>query len=105
MAAELSARGKGLNDNAPMPGYLHAHFDRLDDHFDAETNPDGYIGLCIAENKPVWDLLRPRLVAPRPNLPHEAICYDDMIGSRRFREQLSEFTAVAALQRVGKVLG
>jgi aspartate/methionine/tyrosine aminotransferase len=99
MAAELSARGKGLIDNAPMPGYLHAHFDRLDDHYDAVTNPDGYIGLCIAENKLVWDLLRPRLVAPRPNLSHEAICYDEMIGSRRFREQLSEFMGRTFLGR------
>ena len=99
-----------------MPDYLHAHFDRLEDHYDAEANPNGYIGLCIAENKLVWDLLQPRLVAPRPTLPHQAICYDEMIGSFRFREQLSEFmgrtflgrefdpTQIAVLAGTGSVL-
>jgi aspartate/methionine/tyrosine aminotransferase len=82
-----------------MPGYLDAHIDRREDRCDPETNPDGYIGLCVAENKLVWDLLQPRLVAPRPDLPHEAICYDEMIGSRRFREQLSEFMGRTFLGR------
>ncbi len=82
-----------------MPDYLYAHFDRRQDRYDPETNPNGYIGLCVAENKLVWDLLQPRLVAPRPDLPHEAICYDEMIGSRRFREQLSDFMGRTFLGR------
>ena len=82
-----------------MPDYLHAHFDRLDDHYDAETNPDGYIGVCVAENKLVWDLLRPKFTATRPSLPHDAICYDEMIGSRSFRKQLSAFMGKAFLKR------
>jgi len=116
MGSELSARGKALIESSPMPDYLHAHFDRLEDHYDAEANPNGYIGLCIAENKLVWDLLQPRLVAPRPTLSHQAICYDEMIGSFRFREQLSEFmgrtflgrefdpTQIAVLAGTGSVL-
>jgi aspartate/methionine/tyrosine aminotransferase len=99
MTPELSARGQGLLDRAPMPDYLHAHFDRLDDHYDADTNPDGYIGVCVAENKLVWDLLRPKLTAARPSLPHKAICYDEMIGSRYFREQLSAFMSRTFLKR------
>jgi len=99
MAAKLSARAQGLLDHAPMPRYLHAHFERLEDAYDPETNPGGYIGLCVAENKLVWDLLRPRLTAARPNLPHDAICYDEMIGSRHFRKQLSEFMGRTFLGR------
>jgi len=99
MASELSARGQGLLEQAPLPEYIHIHFERLDDHYDAETNPDGYIGLCVAENKLVWDLLRPKLTAARPSLPHDAICYDEMIGSRCFREQLSAFMGRAFLKR------
>ncbi len=99
MAPELSARGQGLLDQAPKSEYIHTHLERLDDHYDAETNPDGYIGLCVAENKLVWDLLRPKLTAARPSLPHDAICYDEMIGSRCFREQLSTFMGRAFLKR------
>jgi aspartate/methionine/tyrosine aminotransferase len=82
-----------------MSEYFRTHADRLHDRYDADTNPDGYIGVCVAENKLVWDLLRPKLTAARPNLPHEAICYDEMIGSHRFREQLSEFMGRAFLKR------
>ncbi len=116
MTPALSSRGQGLLDSAPMPEYLHAHFDRLDGGYDPDDNQDGYIGLCVAENKQVWDLLRPRLTAERPNLPHEAVCYDEMIGSRHFREQLGEFmgrtflgrqfdpTQIAVLAGAGSVL-
>jgi len=99
MEPPLSSRGQDLLDRAPLPEYIHTHFERLDDHYDTDTNPDGYIGLCVAENKLVWDLLRPKLTAARPNLPHEAICYDEMIGSRRFREQLSAFMGRTFLKR------
>lgn len=99
MSAPLSERGRRLADNAPMSGYITAHFERIEDRYDPESNPDGYIGLCVAENKLVWDLLRPRLTAPRPNIPHGAICYDAMIGSLHFREQLSEFMGRTFLGR------
>jgi len=99
MTPGLSLRAQNLLDHAPMPEYLHSHFDRLEDRYDPEINPDGYIGLCIAENKQVWDLLRPRLIAPRPNLPHQAVCYDEMIGARHFREQLSKFMGRTFLGR------
>jgi aspartate/methionine/tyrosine aminotransferase len=100
MASTLSARGLGLIASAPMPQYIDAHFEHMEDHCDPVGNPDGYIGLCVAENKLVWDLVRPRLTAARTSLPHEAICYDEMIGSRRFREQLGEFMGRTFLGRV-----
>jgi aspartate/methionine/tyrosine aminotransferase len=99
MRPPLSVRGRNLVDNAPMSGYITAHFDRIEDRYSAESNPDGYIGVCVAENRLVWDLLQPRLTAPRPNIPHGAICYDAMIGSARFREQLSEFMGRTFLGR------
>lgn len=96
----LSARGQNLLAGAPLPPYLYEHFDRVDDAYDAATNPDGYIGLSVAENKLVWDLMRPRLIEPRRNLPHEAICYDEMIGSATFRRRLAEFMGSRFLGRV-----
>ncbi len=89
--AGLSARAGSLLDNTPMPLYLDEHFARVGDAFDAATNPDGYIGLAVAENKLVWDLVRPKLTEPRSNLPHQAICYDEMSGSEVFRRRLGEF--------------
>jgi aspartate/methionine/tyrosine aminotransferase len=73
-----------------MSPYIQAHFERSDDTWDAATNPDGYIGMCIAENKLVWDLLEPKLTAAR-QVPRTALEYDTMIGSDRFRRQLAEF--------------
>lgn len=89
--AFLSARGRALVDSAPMPQYLHTHFDLQEDAYDRATNPDGYIGLCIAENKTVWPLVRDRMSAPLPDLPHSAICYDDMVGCLDFRTRLADF--------------
>jgi aspartate/methionine/tyrosine aminotransferase len=98
MSSTLSARGLGLIGDDPLPPYLAAHFEHRNDRW-SPTNRDGYIGLCVAENKLVWDLLRPRLSAARDGLPHDAICYDEMTGSRRFREQLSAFMGRTFLGR------
>lgn len=95
MATHLSTRGQRLVDAAPMSGYLRAHFDRVGDRYDPVTRPGGYIGLCVAENKLVWDLLGPRLTSPRPELGHDSVCYDEMIGCRRFREQVADFMSRA----------
>ena len=71
-----------------MPRYLLEHFDRREDAYDAILNPDGYVALCLAENKLVWNLLRPKMLEFR-DIPHSAICYDEMIGSDRFRTRLA----------------
>jgi len=81
-----------------MPRYLLEHFDRREDAYDAISNPDGYVALCLAENKLVWDLLRPKMLESR-DIPHSAICYDEMIGSDRFRTQLAGFMGRTFLGR------
>lgn len=87
-----------------MPRYLLEHFDRREDAYDAILNPDGYVALCLAENKFVWNLLRPKMLESR-DIPHSAICYGEMVGSDRFRTQLAGFMGRTFLgrrrQRVG----
>jgi aspartate/methionine/tyrosine aminotransferase len=114
--AQLSHRGRALIEEAPMSPYFDAHYERKGDRFDARTNPDGYIGLCVAENRTVWPLLAPRLTAPRTTMQHSSICYDEMVGCSRFRGQLADFMAehihgrrfepeqIAALAGTGSVL-
>ena len=73
-----------------MPLYLQEHFERVGDHWDPEHNPEGYLPLCIAENRLVWDLLQPRFQAHR-DVPIEALGYADMTGPEPFREVLANF--------------
>lgn len=86
----LSARGRALVDAPPMPEYLVEHF--------ARQGTPGYVPLCIAENRLVWDLLQPKMAACR-DVPHEALCYDAMIGSERFRAALARFMGRTFLGR------
>lgn len=82
----LSSRGRALLGGS-MPAYLVEHFARSPHRFGPEA-PDGYLGLCVAENALVWDLIGPRVQAPR-EVPRERFAYDDMRGSRAFREALA----------------
>lgn len=95
----LSSRANALIGGAPMPRYLDEHFLRQRDPYEASGNPDGYIGLAVAENKLVWDLVRPRLQAPRPGLSHKDICYDRWIGCDGFRGLLAAFMGRRILGR------
>jgi aspartate/methionine/tyrosine aminotransferase len=95
---QLSDRGRQLVDEAPMKPYIAAHYERIGDRHDPVSNPDGYIGLAVAENKLVWDHLAPKLRAPR-DVPHGAVCYDRMTGSHRFREHLARFMGRTFLGR------
>ena len=79
-----------LAEAPPMPAYLFEHFGRAGD--------DRYVPMCIAENRLVWDLLRPKLHGERTP-PHEAICYDAMTGSHGFRERLACFLGARILGR------
>ena len=94
----LSTRGRRLIENRPMPAYADAHTERIADRYHPEQNPDGYLGLCVAENKLVWDLLAPRFRAPR-DLPAASLDYDDMIGNQEFRGRLSRFMGRTFLGR------
>lgn len=97
-AGALSRRGDALLQSPPLPEYLTAHFARMGDGYDAESNPGGYVPLCIAENRLVWDLLEAKMRAPRV-VTHDAICYDSMTGSLDFRRKLSRFLGRHVLGR------
>ncbi|MEL6544267.1 MAG: aminotransferase class I/II-fold pyridoxal phosphate-dependent enzyme, partial [Myxococcota bacterium] len=84
----LSDRGRALL-SGPMPEYLKAHFERMPNAWTPE-NPDGYLGLCVAENARVWDLFEERVCAPRA-VPSRRFGYDNMRGCESFRETLAGF--------------
>lgn len=94
----LSARGRRLVTGSDMPEYLVEHFRRAGDAWRPDSNPDGYLALCVAENRLVWDLLEPRVNAPR-EVPAAAFGYDAMIGSERFRTSLARFLGRRVLGR------
>ena len=53
----LSRRAQDLLAGAAMPEYLIRQFEGSKNPYHSTENPDGYIGLCIAENKLVWEAL------------------------------------------------
>jgi aspartate/methionine/tyrosine aminotransferase len=73
------------------PEYLLRHFEGSRSPYHPGSNPEGYIGLCVAENKLVAGLVAERLDRVGA-VPPEVLGYDAMIGSLRFREQLARFT-------------
>jgi len=86
----LSKRGARLAEASPMPQYLLEHFARGE-------APD-YIGLCVAENQRMLDLVLPRLAGlPRP--PDHVLGYDAMVGNLEFRGHLSSFLEERVLGR------
>jgi aspartate/methionine/tyrosine aminotransferase len=94
----LSRRAQELVAGSSMPEYLLRHHEGSSNPFDAAHNPDGYIGLCVAENRLVADLVADRL--DRIGLvPASVLGYDDMTGSVRFREQLGRFMGRTFLGR------
>ena len=85
----LSRRGDRLVNNRPIARYIDEHFNRVDDSWSPE-NPDGYVAMCIAENKLVWDLIEPKLAASR-DVPARVFAYDLMTGAQSFREAIARF--------------
>ncbi len=71
-----------------MPEYIAEYFERAAG-VDPQ-DPDRYVCLAIAENKLVWDLLEPRLGAPR-DVPEHAAGYDTMVGSEALRTAVAAF--------------
>lgn len=94
----LSRRAQGLLAGEPIPEYLQRHYESLSDPFDPVANPDGYIGLCEAENRLVAEMVADRLDRA-PRMPATALGYDAMTGSVRFREQLGSFMSRTFLGR------
>ncbi|MFO7549574.1 MAG: aminotransferase class I/II-fold pyridoxal phosphate-dependent enzyme [Acidimicrobiia bacterium] len=86
----LSRRGRRLIDDSRLAAYIAVNLARGDDRYEPTLNPDGYVALCTAENKLVWDLLGPKLLEAG-NLPHRALGYDDMTGTPGFRRRVAGF--------------
>lgn len=94
---ELSHRGQALVDSPPMPEYIMEHFGRASSPWDARTNPTGYIGLCIAENKLDNDAFIAELSVR--TAPPRVLGYDAMGGNLQFRERLAGFLGHRILGR------
>jgi len=94
----VSERAERLLASPPLPQYIHEHFERRGEPWDGDRNPDGYVSMCIAENKIVFDLLEPKLSASRDVGP-ESFGYDAMIGSLTLRERTAEFMGRTFLGR------
>ena len=97
MMHQLSGRAEKILAEPPMVEYIQRHFE-LSDNAWSESNPEGYVGMCVAENKLVWDLLEPRMAECR-DLEHFSIGYDSMIGSMQFRQELAGFMGRTFLGR------
>ena len=80
-----------------MVEYIQRHFELAENSW-SESNPDGYVGMCVAENELVWDLLEPRMAECR-DLEHFSIGYNSMIGSIEFRQELASFMGRTFLGR------
>jgi aspartate/methionine/tyrosine aminotransferase len=94
----LSLRAQNLLAGQSMPEYLLRDFEGSKNRYHKDHNPDGYIGLCVAENKLVADLVTDRL-NQIPMVPKSVLGYDAMTGSMRFREQLGRFMGRTFLRR------
>ncbi len=94
----VSRRAQDLLAGAAVPEYLTRQFEGSNDPYHPTDNPDGYIGLCVAENKLVADLVAGRL-NEIPMVPKSVLGYDAMTGSVRFREQLGRFMGRTFLGR------
>lgn len=93
----LADRGASLLDDSPRHPYTREN--RLRSAQADPNDPDRYIGLAVAQNLMMWDLLDTKLNQVRSVLP-ASVAYDDMTGSVRFREALADFTSAHVWKRV-----
>ncbi|HSF85996.1 MAG TPA: aminotransferase class I/II-fold pyridoxal phosphate-dependent enzyme [Acidimicrobiia bacterium] len=94
----MSRRGAALVASPPLPEYIGEHFARCDPPWHPEHNANGYVGMCIAENKLMNDLLLPKL--SEVGVPPEHVLgYDAMIGNLDFRTKLADFMSTRFLGR------
>ncbi|MGB6162235.1 MAG: aminotransferase class I/II-fold pyridoxal phosphate-dependent enzyme [Pseudonocardiaceae bacterium] len=77
---------------AQSPATATAHFRAQADPYHPERNPGGYLNLGTAESRLVWDLLEPRLVAPRPMRAQDTH-YAPLHGGAELRKAIAVFLA------------
>jgi aspartate/methionine/tyrosine aminotransferase len=75
---------------AGTPAIAVAHFAAEADPYHPTDNPDGYVNLGTAENRLVWDLLAPRLRAPRA-VEATDTRYAPLFGTQRMRDSVAGF--------------
>jgi aspartate/methionine/tyrosine aminotransferase len=84
----LSDRGRLLIADSLVPEYITQHMDRSANP--DPSSPEPYVGLCIAENLLMWDILEPQFNRNR-NVGPTSVAYDDSRGSLALREQVASF--------------
>ena len=83
--AGLSRRGSAALK--PALPYLGLFVKALADQYDAETNPEGYIALCVAENKLTHEDMSREVqrIARECDISGEFLQYNDMRGTPTFK--------------------
>jgi 1-aminocyclopropane-1-carboxylate synthase len=84
----LSNRAQSLVDASPLPTYIAEHLKRSTDF--VPDDPDRYIGLAIAQNLLMWDVLEPQINRNR-NVTPASVAYGDTAGSLELRELIASF--------------
>ncbi|MGI9645280.1 MAG: aminotransferase class I/II-fold pyridoxal phosphate-dependent enzyme [Ilumatobacteraceae bacterium] len=95
MTDHLSDRGRQLVASPPFPPYLQEHFRRVGAR---EAVGSDYVGLCVAENKLVHDLLDAKITQCRTP-PGAALGYGPWLGSPEVRRTIAQFLGRTVLGR------
>ena len=93
---------RGAQRLVPMTSYEQDLFAALMDMYHAETNPQGYIPLCVAENKLVTDVLQQRCLAKAGSagFAHlEVYGYHNPLGLPILRDAMATFLTRRFLSR------
>jgi aspartate/methionine/tyrosine aminotransferase len=95
----VSSRARALIEAPALAAYILEHFELVGEPWDPVARPDGYIPLCIAEDKLRADELVARFALYAPNVPASVLGYDNMVGSQFLRERLAAYMSRAFLGR------
>ena len=86
---------RGLTSLKPPVPYMDEYLKCFLDPCEPVQNRQGYIGLCVAENKLVQDMLSKRLQEAdvmKSAFDHpEMFCYNDFLGLPSIREKVATF--------------
>lgn len=92
---DVTIGSRGFAAISPPLTYLNSFFKCLQDPYDPHENREGYIALCIAENKIVTDLLAERLMqhgtATTAFSDSQVYCYGSFLGLPIAREAIAYF--------------
>lgn len=90
----VSSRGVKASQSSPLP-YFVSFFKAIANPCHPDTNRDGYIPLCVAENKVIISELSKKLAQPefaKVGFDNQInFCYNDMRGLEHVREAVAQF--------------